>query len=65
MVNSMLQGRNPDLRTNPYLPRSISVKNPFALSFFQNWNNEMVLQNMKSRLDSLQPLVARSNLSEN
>ena len=33
-TDPMLVSRNPDLKTNPYVPgsRSISVKNPFALA---------------------------------
>ena len=69
-TDPMLQGRNPDLRTNPYMPgsRSISVKNPFALAVPPK-TGIMKPRIAKGRADWIvltkSALVARSNLSEN
>ena len=69
-TDPMLQGRNPDLRTNPYMPgsRSISVKNPFALAVPPK-TGIMKPRIAKGRADWIvltkAALVARSNLSEN
>ena len=69
-TDPMLVSRNPDLKTNPYVPgsRSFSVKNPFALAVPPN-SGIMKPRVAKGRADWIiltrKSLVARSNLSEN
>ena len=69
-TDPMLVSRNPDLKTNPYVPgsRSFSVKNPFALAVPPN-SGIMKPKIAKGRADWIiltsRSLVARSNLSEN
>ena len=69
-TDPMLVSRNPDLKTNPYVPgsRSFSVKNPFALAVPPN-SGIMKPRVAKGRVDWIiltrKSLVARSDLSEN
>ena len=66
-TDPMLVSRNPDLKTNPYVPgsRSFSVKNPFALAVPPN-SGIMRPRVAKGRADWIiltsKSLVARSNL---
>lgn len=68
-TDPMLVSRNPDLKTNPYVPgsRLFSVKNPFTLSVPPN-SGIMRPRVAKGRVDWIiltrKSLVARSNLSE-
>ncbi len=69
-TDPMLVSRNPDLKTNPYVPgsRSFSVRNPFALAVPPN-SGIMKPRVAKGRVDWIiltrKSLVARSDLSEN
>tara|TARA_Y100000022_G_scaffold195434_1_gene201106 strand:- start:16 stop:1074 length:1059 start_codon:yes stop_codon:yes gene_type:complete len=68
-TDPMLVSRNPDLKSNPYVPgsRLFSVKNPFALSVPPN-SGIMRPRVAKGRVDWIiltgKSLIARSNLSE-